>query len=231
MLVRWWRRREDGLARRPGDQRPRRADDRRSSPSSSATSNFFEGAWLVIVLVPILMVLLMGIHRHYRDIDRALALDHIPETEEVAPQADRDRADRAPRPSGAPGDRLRQLDQHRGGRGPRHERPGRGRRDARAMAGVGRLDRAGRGRVAVPRAHRSRCWPTWTRSSARRRTGRSLVVLTEFVPQHWWENLLHNQTALRLKLRLFTRPQHDRGGRAVPPVPRLRPRNARRTSV
>jgi hypothetical protein len=30
-------------------------------------------------------------------------------------------------------------------------------------------------------------------------------VLSEFVPNHWWENLLHNQTALRLKLRLFTR--------------------------
>jgi hypothetical protein len=33
-----------------------------------------------------------------------------------------------------------------------------------------------------------------------------LVVLSEFVPRHWWENLLHNQTALRLKLRLFGRP-------------------------
>ncbi len=33
-----------------------------------------------------------------------------------------------------------------------------------------------------------------------------LVVLSEFVPRHWWENLLHNQTALRLKLRLFSRP-------------------------
>jgi hypothetical protein len=32
-----------------------------------------------------------------------------------------------------------------------------------------------------------------------------LVVLAEFVPRHWWENLLHNQTALRLKLRLFAR--------------------------
>jgi hypothetical protein len=32
-----------------------------------------------------------------------------------------------------------------------------------------------------------------------------LVVLSEFVPRHWWENLLHNQTALRLKLRLFSR--------------------------
>ncbi len=29
------------------------------------------------------------------------------------------------------------------------------------------------------------------------------VVLPEFVPAHWWERLLHNQTALRLKLALY----------------------------
>jgi hypothetical protein len=32
-----------------------------------------------------------------------------------------------------------------------------------------------------------------------------VVVLAEVVPRHWWENLLHNQTSLRLKLRLFGR--------------------------
>jgi amino acid transporter len=32
------------------------------------------------------------------------------------------------------------------------------------------------------------------------------VVLPEFVPSHWWENLLHNQTALRLKAALLYRP-------------------------
>ena len=32
-----------------------------------------------------------------------------------------------------------------------------------------------------------------------------IVVLAEFVPRHWWEALLHNQTALLLKLRLFMR--------------------------
>lgn len=33
-----------------------------------------------------------------------------------------------------------------------------------------------------------------------------IVVLPEFVTRHWWENLLHNQTALRLKAALFYRP-------------------------
>jgi hypothetical protein len=32
-----------------------------------------------------------------------------------------------------------------------------------------------------------------------------VVVLSEVVPRHWWETFLHNQTALRLKLRLFRR--------------------------
>jgi hypothetical protein len=32
------------------------------------------------------------------------------------------------------------------------------------------------------------------------------VVLPEFVPKHWWERLLHNQTAFRLKAALLFRP-------------------------
>ncbi len=204
MLARWWKRREDGW-------RAGLAINGLGTATTAVvavvvgTSNFFEGAWLVIVLVPILMAVLMGINRHYREMDQALALDHMSPGEEVAPRADRDRADRAPRPSGAPGDRLRQLDQHRGGGGACHQRPGRGRRDARALAGVGRVDRAGRGRVA--RTARSSV-PLLAYMDALQRQAPDrpvLVVLSEFVPKHWWENLLHNQTALRLKLRLFTR--------------------------
>jgi hypothetical protein len=32
------------------------------------------------------------------------------------------------------------------------------------------------------------------------------VVLSEFVPRHWWEWLLHSQTAFRLKASLLFRP-------------------------
>jgi len=32
------------------------------------------------------------------------------------------------------------------------------------------------------------------------------VVLAEFVPRHWWEWLLHSQTAFRLKANLLFRP-------------------------
>src|SRR5581483_10008979 len=32
------------------------------------------------------------------------------------------------------------------------------------------------------------------------------VILPEMVPAHWWEQILHNQTALRLKAALLFRP-------------------------
>jgi hypothetical protein len=32
------------------------------------------------------------------------------------------------------------------------------------------------------------------------------VILPEMVPAHWWEHVLHNQTALRLKAALLFRP-------------------------
>src|SRR5581483_12044139 len=32
------------------------------------------------------------------------------------------------------------------------------------------------------------------------------VVLPEYVPSHWWEHFLHNQTALRLKAALLFHP-------------------------
>ena len=35
---------------------------------------------------------------------------------------------------------------------------------------------------------------------------RLTVVLPEMVPAHWWEQVLHNQTALRLKAALLFRP-------------------------
>jgi hypothetical protein len=33
-----------------------------------------------------------------------------------------------------------------------------------------------------------------------------IVVLPEYVPSHWWEHLLHNHTALRLKAALLFHP-------------------------
>ena len=44
--------------------------------------------------------------------------------------------------------------------------------------------------------------------SVRRRSPRDVVTvfLPEYVVGHWWEHLLHNQSALRLKTRLLFQP-------------------------
>ena len=34
-----------------------------------------------------------------------------------------------------------------------------------------------------------------------------MIILPEYVPGRWWEHLLHNQSALRLKARLLFQPQ------------------------
>ncbi|MBA2468044.1 MAG: hypothetical protein H0V37_01415, partial [Chloroflexia bacterium] len=49
------------------------------------------------------------------------------------------------------------------------------------------------------------------------------VVLPEYVPRHWWEQILHNQTALRIKAALLFRP-----GTVVISVPYHLERHARR---
>ena len=203
MLARWWTRREEGW-------RAGLAINGLGTATTAVvavvvgTSNFFQGAWLVIVLVPLLMLVLMGINRHYRDMDRALALDHISPAEETAarpivivPIARLDRPARQAiafansisseavavhvtnDPAEADAMRERWPD----------------------WAGSTEL-------VVVESPYRALIGPLLAYMDALQRQAPDrpvLVVLSEFVPKHWWENLLHNQTALRLKLRLFTR--------------------------
>jgi hypothetical protein len=53
--------------------------------------------------------------------------------------------------------------------------------------------------------------------------GLAVVVLPEFLPSKWWENLLHNQTALLLKAEMLMRKGPRGQNRVVIDVPyRLR---------
>ena len=49
-------------------------------------------------------------------------------------------------------------------------------------------------------------WPGTESQRVFRSTATVTIVLPEFVPAHWWEHLLHNQTALRLKAALLFHP-------------------------
>ena len=203
MLVRWWRRREHGW-------RSGLLINGLGALTTAVVavvvggSNFLQGSWLVIVLVPLLMLLLMAINRHYRDMDAALALERVPAAAEVA----------AKPIVIVPIARL--------------DRPA-----LQAIAFANSIDREAVAVHVTSDSETARAlreqWPEWARSTElvvvespyraligpllaymdalqRQAPERPiLVVLAEFVPAHWWENLLHNQTALRLKLRLFKR--------------------------
>ena len=61
-------------------------------------------------------------------------------------------------------------------------------------------------RLAVPRDHRTGRRLRQATSAATSPRDLVAVFIPEYVVGHWWENLLHNQSALRLKARLLFQP-------------------------
>ncbi|HEX3303029.1 MAG TPA: APC family permease [Thermomicrobiales bacterium] len=169
-------------------------------------SKFLLGAWMVLILVPLLIAGMWGIHRHYR----RLASAQLPETpldytrlriRPIVPIADLN----------VPAKQALAF--------------------ARAVADddtitlvhvTDKIDDANRLRaewdqwphgathfVVVESPYRSLGGPLvrFLRDEAREHPGATLlVVLPEYVPGRWWEHLLHNQTALRLKAKLLFQP-------------------------
>jgi amino acid transporter len=203
MLVRWWQRREPGwwyglFINGLG------AATTAVVTMVVGTSNFLQGAWLVIVLVPLLMLLLIAIRNHYLRLEQALHLDRIPEAKEVAakpivivPIA------RLDKPS-------LQAIAFANSISP----------EAVAVHITNDPDAAATIRerwpswasstelVVVESPYRALVGPLLAYMDALQKQAPDrpiVVVLSEVVPRHWWETLLHNQTALRLKLRLFRR--------------------------
>ena len=81
--------------------------------------------------------------------------------------------------------------------------------------------------VIVPSPYRSLIGPLLDfleRTDAEHNDGQlATVVLPEFIPAHWWEALLHNQTALLLKAALLYTRRHLGLQRVIIDVPyRLR---------
>ncbi|HKW78072.1 MAG TPA: APC family permease [Candidatus Limnocylindria bacterium] len=168
-------------------------------------SKFEGGAWMVVAIIPLLVALLYAINRHYRMIeDRLLVASTVPiRLEETRPRVivPISRLDRAA---------IRALSIAKGLGGEVHavhisfDEDGAKAFQQRWAQVVGEeipLD-------PIISPYRSLLPPllryidALDRGDARRPI---IVVLAEFVPRHWWEALLHNQTALLLKLRLFTR--------------------------
>ncbi len=167
-----------------------------------ASTKFMHGAWIVIVLIPILIMMFRGIHAHYKAVSDQIALDR--------------RGGRPPMPrrniviipiSGVNRAVLRAVDYAR-------SRPG----EIRAV--LVDVDPENTARLEMQ-------WAQWgcgvnlvVLSSPYRSILTSLldyveeilekepdtwvtVVIPEILPARWWQNILHNQRALLLKASLL----------------------------
>jgi hypothetical protein len=170
-----------------------------------AATKFTSGAWMVVALIPVFVALLYGIHRHYREVEDALTFAEPEEArvEAVAPLVivPVSRLDRAITRALAFGramstdvTALHVTDDVRNSAHLEH-------RWQRVFPDVPLVVLESPYRALVPPLLRY-----IDRVDEREPRRPIVVVLSEFVPRHWWEALLHNQTALGLKLRLFFRP-------------------------
>lgn len=168
-------------------------------------TKFVHGAWTVAILIPAMVALFLSIRRHYRSIADDLtlpsydeALPRFPEPSVLVPIG---RLDRATFHSLA---FARSMSEDVTAVHVTDERE-----EAEEMRE--RWDRwAGDIPLVILESPYRSLVPPLTAyiQEIKKQDPERLVtiVLSEFVPRHWWEYLLHNQTAARLKFRLFFMP-------------------------
>jgi hypothetical protein len=176
------------------------------------TTKFVDGAWITIGGIALLVFFLYRIHQHYSDVSRQLAVTAPPPLPPVRVAEDGQRAG----PTVIiPVDELNQavlrtLDYARSVSG-----------NVTAVHVTDEVDAAERLRqeweelvpdtpiVIIESPYRSFIAPMLTYIDAidRAEPGKPVtVILPEFVTAHAWEGLLHNQSAIRLKRALRSRP-------------------------
>lgn len=204
MVRRWWVKREQGW-RRSMVVNGVGATTTGIVALVVAITKFPYGAWIILVLIPVLVFLLMGINRHYQAVRDQLTLERFdqPLSRQRAPYLV------------VPIDDL-----HRGTLQAlsyaRSISP-----NVVAVSVTDDMEAATRLRrrwerwggevplVILESPYRSLIGPLLAYIDAlhaEHPDGPITVVLPEFVPRRWWELLLHNQSALRIKAALFFRP-------------------------
>jgi hypothetical protein len=182
-------------------------------------SKFVEGAWIVFLLIPVLVLGFRTVNRHYREVGRELTLKGLPPSLKPMPEP------RVVLPvSGVHRGVIEAL------------------RYARSISdhvtavyvetqpnGADRVrkdwDAWGQGvpLVVVPSPYRSIIGPflDFLEETDREHNDGTLatVIMPEFVPAKWWQNLLHNQTAWLLRLALTFRRHRHGQVRAIVDVP------------
>ncbi|MBC7227696.1 MAG: APC family permease [Thermoflexales bacterium] len=170
-----------------------------------AVSKFVEGAWITILVLPLLVTWFLRVRAHYQEVARELSLHGLPPPLEIPPRP------RVVIPiSGV----------HRG----IVDAVNFARSIAREVTAVYVELEPGSGErvrqkwehwwpdvplVVLPSPYRSIIGPLLDfldQTDRQHNDGQqAVIILPEFVPAHWWHNLLHNQTAWLLKAALLYR--------------------------
>jgi len=169
----------------------------------TAVTKFAHGAWLVVVLVPILMSVFWRIHRHYERTKRQLEAETPLTPEQIehtvlVPVANLNRpALQTLAYARSISDRI--IAVHVA-----DDEEGAARMRAKWVAWGDHVPL-----VVIDSPYRSIVPPLLSYIDAIDRqspTDTLTVVLPEFVNIHWWDSILHNQTALRLRVAVRHRP-------------------------
>jgi hypothetical protein len=206
MVMRWWRRRETGWQRSI-------AFNGVGALATFlvllvvATTKFTDGAWMVVVLLPLEVLLFRGIHAHYTQAADELAAETPIDPDEISHQV-------IVPISSLNQVALQTLAYARSiARGPDDDVSAVHVTDDPEAAEFLRQQweewQCGVQLTIIESPYRSLVGPLLAYIDAMhaQHPDKTLtVVLPEMVPAHWWEQVLHNQTALRLKAALLFRP-------------------------
>ena len=247
MVMRWYHKRE---AAGPGWHRSMLINGIGAFATGVVTvvimiTKFDRGAWIVVLLIPLLVMLFRGIRRHYAHVHqqiRALPPLHAEDLRHImiVPIAELNRPAlqslayaRSLTPevvalhvSSEPEEEIdfraewerwiesRHSDLERAAQQAKAARltargPDERRVSPRAYEHTTSLGKTTPQLVLIESPYRSLVPPlvAYIDALRDRNPGTTItVVLPEFVPAHWWERILHNQTALRLKLALYADP-------------------------
>ena len=168
-----------------------------------AISNFTRGAWIVIVLIPILILGFRAIHRHYETARGELATQ--------TPLDPREISHTVVVPVAAVNRVARQTLAYARSISPNVVAVHITDDEAAIQAMQSAWDALGTDipLTIIESPYRSLVTPllSYIDEVDRQRPDDTLtVILPEFIARHWWEQLLHNQTALRIKAALLFRP-------------------------
>jgi amino acid transporter len=171
-----------------------------------ASTKFVHGAWLVVLLIPFLIAVLYGIHSHYIRMEgtRRAETPLLPEeihVQFVVPVAE---LDVPARQALAYARALAPDDQHVIAVHVTDDVE-----EAKDLQAQWHTWQPGIQLVIIESPYRSLGGPLLAYIDALQEThpkDTMTVVLPEYVPSRWWEHLLHNQTALRLKAALLFHP-------------------------